>query len=350
MRKGRDSQVPGVKPQRVGTKNLTPEHPPSREVEGAPGRGVGMGVGSSPGSGGGSSKPPTPASGLKARAHLLPPPPAGCAPAHRFALTGHALASAAPAHTPPKHTRTRALAHASLCAAPPTCRGAAARAGLARRERRGHGNPGCTGLRLGPGIPLGLAWGGGSSSDSPTAAPPAPRPPPIWGQRRGLQRGGRARVAAQANWRHAAGRSGWEVAAEFPLGGRRGPRGQRGSARPDPSRLDQAPAPPPSLPPSLALSAVEYLPEPPRAEPRSARGLCARPAEGLQAGRALGCIWYRQPCKAQSRGLEKEEIEGASAQLFPISKVRDEMGNLEPREAHAGRPLSAAESWPQARI
>lgn len=307
MRKRRDSQVPGVKSQRVGTKNLTPEYPPSREVEGAPGRGVGMGVGSSPGGGGGSSKPPTPASGLKARAHLLPPPPAGCAPGHRFALTGHAPAGAAPAHTPPKHTRTRALAHASLCAAPPTCRGGAAPAGLARRAPRGHGNPGCTGLRLRPGIPVGLAWGGGSSLDSRAAAPPAPRPPPIWGQRRGLQRGGRARVAAQANWRRAAGRSGWEVAAEFPPGGRRGPRGRRGSARPLSARSGPRS---PSLPPVSHCLRRSISRSPPGPSPGLPEGCVPAPRKACRPAELWAASGIDSHARAKAECWEKRNLKG----------------------------------------
>lgn len=237
-----------------------------------------MAVGRSPGGGGGSWKPPAPAWGPQGPRSPLPPLPAGCAPSHRFVLTGHAPAGAAPAHTPPKHTRTRALAHASLCAAPPTCRAAAARAGLGRWAPREHGNPDCTGLPLRPGIPPVLAWGGGSSSDSRAAARPAPRPPPIWGQRRGLQRSGRARIAAQANWRRAAGRSGGEVAAEFPLGDWRGTLGQR-------CWLVQVPALPPSQFRTVSRCVSPGAPHP-RAEPRCARGLCASSAEDLQAGRA----------------------------------------------------------------
>lgn len=237
-----------------------------------------MAVGRSPGGGGGSWKPPAPAWGPQGPRSPLPPLPAGCAPSHRFVLTGHAPAGAAPAHTPPKHTRTRALAHASLCAAPPTCRAAAARAGLGRWAPGEHGNPDCTGLPLRPGIPPVLAWGGGSSSDSRAAARPAPRPPPIWGQRRGLQWSGRARIAAQANWRRAAGRSGGEVAAEFPLGDWRGTLGQR-------CWLVQVPALPPSQFRTVSRCVSPGAPHP-RAEPRCARGLCASSAEDLQAGRA----------------------------------------------------------------
>lgn len=82
-------------------------------------------------------------------------------------------------HTHPRNTHmsTRALAHASLRAAPPTCRAAAGRAGL-----RDAGAAPALDRRTGPGQPppapaaawLGPAWGGGSSWDSPAAARPAP--------------------------------------------------------------------------------------------------------------------------------------------------------------------------------
>lgn len=107
-------------------------------------------------------------------------------------------------HTPETHTNTRALAHASLCAASPTCRAAAgpADSGMQRSAPAPEQRldlPPLTGLRVGPAI--GWGWpGAGARARTPRAARPAPRPPPSWGRGRGFQQSWRDRIDAHANW------------------------------------------------------------------------------------------------------------------------------------------------------
>lgn len=144
-----------------------------------------------PGSPGGSSGPPTP--GAEGQ-HSPPSPwPAGCV-SPTSVLT---MARAAPAHTPAKHTHEHARPRTRL---PP-------RSASYLPRRRGSGRtPGCrrgagTGSEDGTGAATsgsgcssaGAGLGRGLELGLPGCRPPgpAPRPPPIWGQRRGLQWGRR---------------------------------------------------------------------------------------------------------------------------------------------------------------
>lgn len=148
-------------------------------------------VETNPGSPGGSSGPPPP--GAEGQ-HSPPSPwPAGCV-SPTSVLT---MARAAPAHTPAKHTHEHARPRTRL---PP-------RSASYLPRRRGSGRtPGCrrgagTGSEDGTGAATsgsgcslaGAGLGRGLELGLPGCCPPgpAPRPPPIWGQRRGLQWGRR---------------------------------------------------------------------------------------------------------------------------------------------------------------
>lgn len=154
-RRARAVQAPGGKPRRVSTMKPAPdtrvqwEEAPSLE----------RGWGRTPGAGadpGGPRPPPPP--GLKASAHLLPPRLQDVQPhTHRFALTGHALALAAPithTHTPPKHTHehTRARTHLPL------------RSASYLPRRRGSSGLGDAGLGAGTGAEAGPAPSAASGS------------------------------------------------------------------------------------------------------------------------------------------------------------------------------------------